>query len=254
MSVLAPDRGRSECPVELAAAPPQAKHGLFSAESEMTTPAIAASHNWWAGRSAADAVAREIVGPGAIADLVGIRFDRRALKARRKARIEPLIDALALQLVLATRRRAMSTRELADRFRVSPSGARRAIRIAIDKGAMVDTGRAVAVHPEWQPIGQRMVAVELKLHDWRRAFAQAVNYQGWASAAWVVLGRAPSEEALLAARRAGIGLGYFLGDSKVRTLVRARSRERLRSGDWASVWAAEQVLAEVEAGSAELPS
>jgi hypothetical protein len=220
----------------------------------MTSPAIAASQNWWAGRSAADAVAREIVAPGAIADLVGIRFDRRAVEARRKAQIEPLVDALALQLVLATRRRAMSTRELADLFRISPSGARRAIRIAIDKGAMVDGGGALSAHPEWQPIGQRMVAVELKLHDWRRAFTQALNYQSWASAAWVVLGRPPSEEALVAARRAGIGLGYFVEDSKVRTLVRARSRERLRSGDWASVWAAEQVLAEVEAGSAEFHS
>jgi hypothetical protein len=230
---------------------PEPAHGLFSLESEMTLPAITATRDWWAGRARIDAVACEIVGPGGIADLVGVRFDQQAIDDRRGSGIEPVIDALALQMVMATRRRAMTTRQLADLFHVSRSGARWAIRIAIGRGAMIDTGGLVRAHPDWRPAAQRLVAVELKLHDWRRALSQASTYQSWANAAWIVLARSPGPQAITAVREAGIGLGC-LTDDRVRVLARPRNRERLRQGDWTSVWAGEQVLAEVKAGTAEI--
>lgn len=215
----------------------------FRFESEMTQLVAAACPWWWLGSRQHDFVATEIVGPDAIADLVGIRFDERRLQARESEGISPVTDALALHALQACRSRVLTTRELADACHVTPSGMRRAQAVALEANAMIRQARGrYSCHPAWGPVGARLVAVELKLDNWRAAFQQAKAYSLWANATWVVLGRTPPAEATREAEQDGVGLAVLGTDGKIKRLNRPRAVRRPRSA-WAALWASEQAIA-----------
>lgn len=218
----------------------------------MTDPAAAAAESWWRFRQAPDFVAREIVGPLAVADLVAVQFDHGAVKDRRQATIRPTDDFLALQVIMSCRRTARSVSDLAGLLRVSDSGVRRAMRIGLEFGALVEDGgrvRRYRTHDAWRPVGRRMVAAELKRSDWRRAAYQAWAYQAWANAAWLVLGTRPPLEAAGPLAESGIGLAYLGEDERLNIVVWPARAKRL-SGT-ASVWASEQALRHALANGVE---
>ena len=209
----------------------------------MTGLATAASRWWWGARREPDFIAAEIVGPDAIADLAAVRFDHHRLQERVAAGIEPVVDVLALRVLLAARRRAMTTSELAATCRVSPSGVRRAMGVAVERGALVREGRLkYQTHRAWGPGAARVVAVELKLQDWPAALAQAQAYSRWANAAWVLLARTPPPAALATAAEEGIGVAVLSASGEVALLARPAAR-RHPAQRWAAIWASEQVLA-----------
>jgi len=209
----------------------------------MTYLAAAACPSWWPRGLKHDFVAAEIVGPDAVADLVGIRFDQRRLATREAEGISPIIDALALQALVACRGRVMSTQELADACHVTASGMRRALALAVEANAMIRHGRGrYACHPAWAPVGARMVAVELKLDNWRAAFQQGIAYSRWANATWVVLGKAPPAEAQAEAAWEGLGLAVLNTNGRIKRLARPRPVRR-PVVPWAALWASEQALA-----------
>jgi hypothetical protein len=183
----------------------------------------------------------------AIADLVGVRFDVGALRARRAAGIGVTDDFLALRVILACRRTARTTSELADALGFTASGIRRAVRVAYDVGAIHSHGaRRHRTHPSWRPIARRLVAVELKRSDWRRAADQAWAYQEWANAAWIVLGQRPPASALQTLTGSGLGLGYLGDDSRMHAVLRPAARRHVSGA--ATIWAAEQALVHALAG------
>lgn len=218
----------------------------------MTDLVADATEKWWRFRQGPDFVAREIVGPQGVADLVAVQFDHGALKDRRKAGIRPTDDFLALRVIAASRRRPLSVAELAQALGVSPSGARRAARVGCESGGLVETTdgvRRYQAHPAWRPIGRRMVAAELKRSDWRRAIHQTWAYQAWANAVWLVLGQRPPQDAPTQAVQAGIGLAYLGEDEDLNVVVRPARARRL-SGI-VSVWTAEQTLCHALASGEE---
>ncbi len=206
----------------------------------MTELATAACSGWWLGSRQHDFVATEIVGPDAVADLVGIRFDERRLGAREAEGISPVTDALALRALQVCGRRVLSTQDLANLCHVTPSGMRRALAVALKANAMIRQGRGrYSRHPAWGPVGARLVAVELKLEDWRGALQQAQAYSCWANATWVVLARTPPAAAKQMADRHGLGLAVLGTDGKIKRMIRPRAVRRPRSA-WAALWASEQ--------------
>lgn len=214
----------------------------FRYESEMTHLAAAACARWWPRGLQHDFVASEIVGPDAVADLVGIRFDQRRMAAREAQDIAPVIDALALRAIEVCRQRVLSTNELAAACGVSASGMRRALAIAVEANALVRHGRGrYSCHPAWGPVGARLVAVELKLKNWRAAFQQADAYARWANATWVLLARTPPAEAKFEAAANGLGLAVLGTDGNIERLVRPRAVRWPRTR-WAALWASEQIL------------
>jgi hypothetical protein len=137
----------------------------------------------------------------------------------------------------------MTTSELAATCRVSPSGVRRAIGVAVERGALVREGRLkYRTHRAWGPGAARVVAVELKLQDWPAALDQAHAYSRWANAAWVLLARTPPTAALAAAAEEGIGVAVLSPSGEVALLARPAARRR-PAQRWAAIWASEQVLA-----------
>ncbi len=219
-------------------------------EDDMTLPAANGWRYWWGGRTAPDFVACEIVGPLAIADLVGVRFDHQALQARREAGIQPTGDYMTIGVLLASRRCARKTSELAGILGISLSGVRRAIRLGYEIGALCGVGQRHRTHDAWRPAALRLVAVELKKAEWRRARRQATAYQSWANAAWLMLGRRPPMSALAELAGSGIGLAYLDHDERARVVQRPSSR---RATGRARVWAGEQTLLAAIAAGVDTP-
>jgi len=210
-------------------------------EDDMTLPAAEAWPSWWRGRQPPDFIAREVVGPHGIADLVAVQFDRPALRARATAGLHALGDLAALRVVLACRRSARPTVDLAEILGLSESGVRRAVHLAYEAGALEDAGdRRHRTNVSWRPVGHRLVAVELKRSDWQRAADQLWAYQGWASSTWLVLGKRPPMSAVKGLYDAGMGLAYLGESTQMQVVLRPKSKRRL-SGV-ASVWASEQAL------------
>lgn len=221
-------------------------------ESEMTEPVAAGTEHWWRFRQAPDFVAREIVGPLAVADLVAVQFDHAAVTDRSQAGIRPTDDLLALQVIALCRRASRSVSELAEILRVSDSGARRAARVGVESGALLEedgVARRYRTQSAWRPVGRRMIAAELKRAEWRRAAEQAWAYQAWANASWLVLGIRPPLEAACRLSEAGIGLAYLGEDEELKVVVRPARAKRL-SGI-ASIWASEQALGRALASGVE---
>jgi hypothetical protein len=207
----------------------------------MTAPTLECWARWWQGRGAPDLISTEVVGPHGIADVVAVRFDTHALRAREEAGIDPVNDFGALRVLLACRRTARSTEDLARLLGLSESSVRRALQVCNDSGALEKVGsRRYVAHPAWRPAARRLVAVELKRSDWQRATRQLWAYQVWASAAWLVLGRRPPISAIEGLKAMGIGLGYLGEDGGAQIVLRPRAK-RL-SGTVASAWAGEQLL------------
>jgi hypothetical protein len=219
-------------------------------EEDMIAPAMAECSKWWQGRHDPDFVAREIVGPLAIADLVGVQFDHGALRRRQEAEIPAIDDLLVLRVLLACRRSGHTVTKLATLLGFSESGIRRAVRDAYEVGALVGgAGRRHRTHQAWRPAGRRLVAVELKLTDWQRAAKQAWAYQAWASASWVILGHRLPLNAIEGLASTGIGLGYLDEDKRFRPVLRPTARRRA-TGEGA-VWAAEQALMHAHSSGAD---
>jgi hypothetical protein len=215
----------------------------------MTAPAIAATASWW-GRGAPDFVAREIVGPLAIADVVGVQFDHAALRDRRSAGLQATDDLLVLRVLLACRGRARTASGLAAELDLSESGIRRAVRDGRELGVLVEAGgRRHRTHDAWRPAGKRLVAVELKRTDWRRAAQQAWAYQEWANASWLVLGQRPPLSAVQTLIHSGIGLAYLGEDEKLHRVLRPAPRRR--ASVESATWAAEQALVHALAGGSD---
>jgi hypothetical protein len=164
-------------------------------------PALAAQSSWWRGRRPPNIIATEVVGPDAIADLVAARFSATAVRRRARSGIQPVTERLALLALLAARRRPMNAAELAAVCCVSRSGIRRRIRTALDCGALFEVGGLrYRTHPDWRPVVERSVAVELKLRDSARAIRQALVYAYWADSTWVLMAERPSAAALQTAK------------------------------------------------------
>lgn len=206
----------------------------------MTQPAIEGWGRWWRGRTAPDFIAREVVGPHGIADLVAVQFDAEALRARKAAEIHATEDIGAVRAILACRRTARSTADLSRLLGLSDSSVRRAVRVGYEVGALEDAGaRRHLANGAWRPVARRLVAVELKRSDWQRATHQLWAYQGWASSAWLVLGKPPPLSAIKGLSGMGTGLGYLGQDGNTQVVLRPKTK---RLSGVASIWAGEQVL------------
>lgn len=142
------------------------------------------------------------------ADLVAValRRDWKQEASMRQVPVRWLYPLTMLSLGAATDVKSFSTR-----FGVSESAAHAAL-------AAYTEANYCTYNPEQRvwikardplPVAERIVAVEAKLRDWRRALYQAVQYTSYAFEVWVVLDTAFLHSALVHVdefERRGIGL------------------------------------------------
>jgi hypothetical protein len=178
---------------------------------------------------------REFSTSSGIVDLMGIDLTSPATDFASLGQIPP---KWAYALYSLPCEAPFTPEQLAALANVTPASARSILRTFRHSGFCEQTAQGGAwiktAQPE--PVATRIVAVEAKLRDWRRALYQATQHAAYASHSWVVLDMA----ALPNARRhvhefsvRGVGLaGLSLdGDLDVVTEATARS-PRLRSQYW----------------------
>lgn len=124
-----------------------------------------------------------------IPDLAGIRFDFQRIAERAALGVSPLTTDAEVRAVLAIGNGVVTTREVAERTRMSPDYVRRAVApLLIEQGwaEWTEDGRLRRrARAQW--VGKRVVTVEAKLRDWRRALTQARRQQLSADAAYIAL-------------------------------------------------------------------
>ena len=76
------------------------------------------------------------------------------------------------------------------------------------------------------PVVRKIIAVEAKLKDWRRAISQAYRYQRYASQSWVILDASRARGAIAAKKefqRLNVGLKVLTRDGKAKTYFSPRA-------------------------------
>lgn len=129
---------------------------------------------------------RELNSPCGIADLVAVSLSKDWQQQRSMADVPPRW-LYPLKSLLAGRE--FDTREFAVRFGVSDSCAQSLLSTFVRAGycSYLPEQRRWMKVLDPLPIADRIVAVEAKLRNWRRALYQAVQYASYAFEAWVVL-------------------------------------------------------------------
>jgi hypothetical protein len=99
------------------------------------------------------------------------------------------------------------------------------------------------------PTAVRVIAIEAKLTKWREALRQATEYRRFADFAYVALPESSSSQIAARERSAfyEAGIGLFIVNGHLRTLVRAR---RSREHDWRREFVVSRLVGETEAGRA----
>ena len=90
---------------------------------------------------------------------------------------------------------------------------------SIDKGFWVKVRQPV-------PIVKKIIAIEAKLMDWKRAISQAYRYQRYASQSWVILDASRARGAIAAKKefqRLNVGLKVLTQDGKAKTYFTPRA-------------------------------
>lgn len=164
-------------------------------------------------------------------DVVGVRFDRSAVRRRLAAGVVPLSGDAEVRAVQALGRHGADHRQIAASIGMSRDYVRRAVvPLLSDLGWVVRDGEQVVRRPEAVWVGQRVVTVEAKLRDWRRALAQARRQKHSADAAYIALDvRAAIRVAPYACQIADGGVGVLSVHPEtglVRVLARPVSSSR----------------------------
>ncbi|CAH0172964.1 hypothetical protein [Microbacterium sp. Bi128] len=123
-----------------------------------------------------------------VPDLAGVRFDFNRIADRDAAGVRPLSTDTEVRAVLAIGAGATAA-DIAARAKLSPDYVRRAVLpLLSDLGWITRTvAGGVQLRPEARWVGRRVVTVEAKLRDWRKALAQARRQQLSADAAYIAL-------------------------------------------------------------------
>lgn len=121
-------------------------------------------------------------------DVVGVRFDASALHTRVLAGVVPLSGDAEVRAIHALGSTGAEVGEIAARIGMSRDYVRRAVvPLLSDLGWIVRDAERIVRRPEAQWAGRRVVTVEAKLKDWRRALAQARRQKHSADVAYIAL-------------------------------------------------------------------
>lgn len=204
-----------------------------------TSAAELANDTWWRSPERLDYIAREVVAPGAIADLVAASFDEAVVRRRLDEGITPLTDWTAI-ICTSICEDATTVGDVIDYTGLSRSGASRSLSLAVEHGALVRDGRHFQVGDAWESPLRAAVAAELKLRDWQKGLAQAARYRRWADASWLILGATSTLDAVKTALPSGVGLLRLTPEGQVQ---RGRvARRRRPAAPLERIWIGEQIL------------
>ncbi len=154
----------------------------------MTEPVIRQIARLWPRLGSRYTVSEQIPAARGIIDLVAAELDLRAVARRRRREIGPILRPELIQILWVVR--DGKPHRLSTLARIggwSPSVIGKLIPtlesmrlVRVEKGHIEGTGR-------WEPLGRRLLAIELKRTAWRRALRQASYFTFAADRTLVVM-------------------------------------------------------------------
>jgi hypothetical protein len=122
----------------------------------------------------------EVAGPFGIPDFLVVVGSKSLLRRRAAFPVPPLLNEVDAGIVgVASTRRGFTTDALAERLGWGPETIDRRLPGLLRSGALDDIGRGRYVRPAaLAPVG-RLIAIETKVRDVRRALRQARTYALW---------------------------------------------------------------------------
>jgi len=131
---------------------------------------------------------RDVAGPFGVPDLIAVVGDESTLERRRRTRVAPLLNEVDAAIVAtASAHRPSSSVTVAKRLGWSQSLIDRRLPALVRSGALTMSDRGTLLRNEGlAPLGA-IIAVELKVNDWRRALTQCRTYGLWADSYVMVL-------------------------------------------------------------------
>jgi len=162
---------------------------------------------------------REVPAARGVPDLVMVRFDSVALKARAAHGVQPLSSDREVRIVQLLRRAGTLNRgEIARGTGLPPEYLRRSALPMLEQlGWLQLHAKDVVLRPGTAPIGRRVVTVEAKLRDWFRAFNQARDQFHSADAAYIALDECsggPLQDQVDAIAQRGVGVILVNADTR----------------------------------------
>lgn len=170
-----------------------------------------------------------------IADLLGIGLATASTGGAALSRIPP---KWAYALHCLPREEPFTSDHLAALANVTLASARSVLRIFGESGfcEQLPQSKQWIKTSQPEPVATRIVAVEAKLRDWRRALYQAAQHAAYASHSWVVLDLAALPNARRYVREfenRGVGLAGLSTEGDLEVVVDAcENAPRLHSRYW----------------------
>jgi hypothetical protein len=187
----------------------------------MTEPVRRQVNRLWPKLGDKHVVIEEIPGPRGIIDLLVAEFDRGAMARRVRRSVGPILRAEQVQILWALRdHKPHRVSTIAKLGGWSPSVIASTLPtlastrlITVSNGQVEATGR-------WEPVGRRLLAIELKRSAWRRALRQATYFTYAADRAIVALdwrsaGAVEDRVAEFVKRKVGLALVSSSGELRV---------------------------------------
>jgi hypothetical protein len=238
-SLVLPDR-QQEIDDVAAAAPLR----RFRWEAEMLDPVAKSMPTLAPWFEAPAALIAEVPAAVGVVDLLGVRFDARALRRRVEADVRPVLSPLRVRVLHALLVGPRPVDELAASVGTHAEALMRSTLGPLEEAELVELeGGEVQSTGLWLPVAQRVVAVELKLTKWRDALIQADNFRRSADESWVVVDAAragAARAATLEFAEHGVGLAVATVDGRVDVVLPA---PRARPEGWLHALIAERALA-----------
>ena len=218
----------------------------FSREIDMTDGAARSLPGLLRLSSEELVVAQEMRGAVGILDLVAAVLDCKVLQERSDAGLPPVVLPLRVQVLDLLRQHGrLRVGNIARLLGTAPESLAKSTLNPLLDGGYLEIDAGLILPGSWQPVARRLVAVELKLKNWRRALRQADNAALSADAAWVVLDATkagPAKRSLAAFQARGVGLALLEPDGRLQPLLRPALRAR--TVPWLRHWLGELVWAE----------
>jgi hypothetical protein len=164
-----------------------------------------------------------------VPDVSAIRYDWDVVASRAEGGVRPLATEPTVRASLLLRRRSLDVGQLAEAMRMSKSHVQRVVVEDMRELGWLqeNAGTKLRLKKGAQHAGQRVVTVEAKLRDWKKALGQARRQRSSADHTYIALdshtaGRLTSDLPALA--RQGIGLiAVDPETSSMRIVLRSKS-------------------------------
>jgi hypothetical protein len=190
-------------------------------------------------------IVAEIPAAVGIVDLLAIEFCLDGIALRDALSLEPICSPLRIRVLdLLSSNRIKRVETLAKQIGSPEASLRRStLEPLAEIGLLELSGKKIQSTGLWTPLGETIIAIELKLDKWRSALRQADNFSLSADHSWVVLDQERSQSAQQsreAFKTTGVGLATTDSDGQLKIFTRPKKRPPVR---WLKALIAERAWA-----------